>query len=110
MKRILVTVLIVAALLIATLLHFKNNKGIPRLRTIKLADIPGIISARDTAILANERYQKGLSNYLDVVDAQRVALQAERQQTQLPHLNHPPRQSPWRRMEHSQSNESVSSN
>lgn len=42
-----------------------------------------VISARDTATLANERYQKGLSNYLDVVDAQRTALQAERQETQL---------------------------
>lgn len=40
-------------------------------------------SARDTANLANERYQKGLSSYLDVVDAQRAALQAERQETQL---------------------------
>jgi multidrug efflux system outer membrane protein len=40
-------------------------------------------SARDTTVLANERYQKGLSNYLDVVDAERAALQAERQQVQL---------------------------
>ena len=42
-----------------------------------------LVSARDTASLASERYQKGLSNYLDVVDAQRVALQAERRQAQL---------------------------
>jgi outer membrane protein, multidrug efflux system len=42
-----------------------------------------LLSARDTAALANERYQRGLSSYLDVVDAQRIALQAERQQTQL---------------------------
>jgi outer membrane protein, multidrug efflux system len=42
-----------------------------------------LVSARDTAALAGERYQKGLSNYLDVVDAQRIALQAERQATQL---------------------------
>jgi len=42
-----------------------------------------LVSARETATLANERYQKGLSNYLDVVDAQRAALQAERQDTQL---------------------------
>lgn len=40
-------------------------------------------SARDTATLANERYQRGLSSYLEVVDAQRAALQAERQDTQL---------------------------
>jgi outer membrane protein, multidrug efflux system len=40
-------------------------------------------SARDTAALANERYQKGLSSYLEVVDAQRAALNAERQETQL---------------------------
>ena len=38
-----------------------------------------LVSARDTAKLAHERYQQGLSNYLDVVDAQRAALQAERQ-------------------------------
>jgi multidrug efflux system outer membrane protein len=42
-----------------------------------------LFSATDTAALANERYQRGLSSYLDVVDAQRVALQAERQETQL---------------------------
>ncbi len=42
-----------------------------------------LVSASDTASLANERYQKGLSSYLEVVDAQRAALQAERQDTQL---------------------------
>jgi multidrug efflux system outer membrane protein len=42
-----------------------------------------LVSARDTAALANERYQRGLSSYLDVVDAQRIALQAERQEAQL---------------------------
>jgi len=42
-----------------------------------------LVSARDTASLAQERYQKGLSSYLEVVDAQRVALQAERQEAQL---------------------------
>jgi multidrug efflux system outer membrane protein len=42
-----------------------------------------LVSARDTAALANERYQQGLSNYLEVVDAQRAALQAERQESQL---------------------------
>jgi multidrug efflux system outer membrane protein len=42
-----------------------------------------LVSARDTANLANERYQRGLSSYLEVVDAQRAALQAERQDTQL---------------------------
>ena len=42
-----------------------------------------LTSARDTATLANERYQRGLSSYLEVVDAQRAALQAERQDTQL---------------------------
>ncbi len=42
-----------------------------------------LTSARDTAALANQRYQQGLSSYLDVVDAQRAALQAERQDTRL---------------------------
>lgn len=42
-----------------------------------------LLSARDTTALANERYQKGLSSYLDVVDAQRAALEAEGQQAQL---------------------------
>lgn len=42
-----------------------------------------LLAARDTAALANERYVRGLSNYLEVVDAQRSALQAERQVTQL---------------------------
>jgi multidrug efflux system outer membrane protein len=42
-----------------------------------------LVSARDTATLANERYQKGLTSYLDVVDAQREALKAERQDAQL---------------------------
>ncbi len=42
-----------------------------------------LLSARDTAALANERYQRGLSSYLDVVDAQRIALQAERHESQL---------------------------
>lgn len=42
-----------------------------------------LLSARDTAALADRRYQKGLSSYLEVVDAQRIALQAERQQIQL---------------------------
>jgi len=40
-------------------------------------------SGSDTTTLASERYQQGLSSYLDVVDAQRIALQAEREQAQL---------------------------
>ena len=43
----------------------------------------GLTSARDTVALANERYQKGLTSYLDVVDAQREALKAERQDAEL---------------------------
>jgi len=37
-----------------------------------------LVSARDTATLANERYQQGLSSYLDVVDAQRIGLLDQR--------------------------------
>jgi outer membrane protein, multidrug efflux system len=42
-----------------------------------------LLSARDTAALATERYQRGLSSYLEVVDAQRSVLQAERSSVQL---------------------------
>jgi multidrug efflux system outer membrane protein len=42
-----------------------------------------LLGARDTAALAHERYQRGLSSYLEVVDAQRIALQSERQAAQL---------------------------
>lgn len=42
-----------------------------------------LLSARDTAGLASARYEKGLSNYLDVVDAQRSVLQTERLAVQL---------------------------
>jgi multidrug efflux system outer membrane protein len=42
-----------------------------------------LAASRDTFSLANERYQKGLTGYLDVVDAQRDSLDAERTQTQL---------------------------
>lgn len=42
-----------------------------------------VVSSRDTVSLANERYQKGLTSYLDVVDAQRAVLQAERWDTEL---------------------------
>jgi multidrug efflux system outer membrane protein len=42
-----------------------------------------VAAARDTAALANERYQQGLSSYLDVVDAQRGVFSAERQATRL---------------------------
>jgi multidrug efflux system outer membrane protein len=42
-----------------------------------------IASARETASLATERYRTGLTNYLDVVDARRAVLQAERLDRQL---------------------------
>ena len=42
-----------------------------------------LLSARDTAALASERYERGLSSYLDVVDAQRAVLQSERAAVQL---------------------------
>ncbi len=42
-----------------------------------------LLAARDTAALASERYERGLSSYLDVVDAQRAVLQAERTDVQL---------------------------
>ncbi len=53
------------------------------LRTQGEAVNRALVSARDTASLAKERYQKGLTSYLDVVDAERAALQAERQDAQL---------------------------
>jgi multidrug efflux system outer membrane protein len=42
-----------------------------------------LVAARDTTALANERYQKGLTSYLDVVDAERAVLEADRQASQL---------------------------
>lgn len=42
-----------------------------------------LASARDTAALVTERYRSGLSNYLDVVDAERAVLDAERKSIQL---------------------------
>jgi outer membrane protein, multidrug efflux system len=42
-----------------------------------------LAAARDTASLANERYQRGLTSYLDVVDAQRGVFDAERNEAQL---------------------------
>lgn len=42
-----------------------------------------VTSARTTVTLTSERYQQGLTSYLDVVDAQRAALQAERTEVQL---------------------------
>jgi len=42
-----------------------------------------LLSARDTAALAEERYQRGLSSYLDIVDAERTVLQSERAGVQL---------------------------
>jgi multidrug efflux system outer membrane protein len=56
------------------------------LRTLRLQNDAvdrALASARDTASVARERYQQGLTSYLDVVDAERAALQAERQQAQL---------------------------
>lgn len=47
------------------------------------AIVRALNSARDTFSLASQRYEQGLSNYLDVVDAQRAVLQAERQEIQL---------------------------
>jgi multidrug efflux system outer membrane protein len=42
-----------------------------------------LAAARETASLAGERYRTGLTNYLDVVDARRAVLQAEREDRQL---------------------------
>jgi len=53
------------------------------LATQREAVTRSIISAQDTATLAADRYQTGLTNYLDVVDAQRTALDAERQAARL---------------------------
>ncbi|MBC8041938.1 MAG: efflux transporter outer membrane subunit, partial [Rhizobacter sp.] len=42
-----------------------------------------VTAARQSAALVRERYTKGLVNYLDVVNAERTALDAERQATQI---------------------------
>ncbi len=42
-----------------------------------------LAAARDTSTLARERHRRGLSSYLDVVDAERAALSAERARAQL---------------------------
>jgi outer membrane protein, multidrug efflux system len=42
-----------------------------------------VTASQETASLAAERYRTGLTNYLDVVDARRAVLQAERQDRQL---------------------------
>jgi multidrug efflux system outer membrane protein len=71
-----------------TILHaFREvEDALSDLQTLKSqsdANRRALLSARDTAALAAERYQRGLTSYLDVVDAQRVALQAERTDVQL---------------------------
>lgn len=42
-----------------------------------------VASARRSAVISEERYKSGLVNYLEVVDAQRTALQSERSAAQL---------------------------
>ncbi len=46
-----------------------------------------LAAARQTASLAGERYARGLSSYLEVVDAQRAVLQTEREGSQLQGLH-----------------------
>lgn len=53
------------------------------LTTQRAAVERSLLAARDTVGLATERYQRGLANYLDVIDAQRFALQTERLTLQL---------------------------
>src|SRR5690606_5156481 len=48
-----------------------------------LAQQQFVIAARDAANLTGERYRKGLVNYIDVVDAERQVLEAERLSVQL---------------------------
>ncbi|NDV42595.1 efflux transporter outer membrane subunit [Flagellimonas sediminis] len=48
-----------------------------------LAQQEFVVAARDAALLTNERYRKGLVNYIDVVDAERQVLEAERLSVQL---------------------------
>ncbi|NDV17500.1 efflux transporter outer membrane subunit [Muricauda sp. TY007] len=48
-----------------------------------LAQQEFVMAARDASELTNERYRKGLVNYIDVVDAQRQVLEAERLSVQL---------------------------
>jgi multidrug efflux system outer membrane protein len=42
-----------------------------------------VVSARRTATISNTRYTAGLVSYLEVVDAERTALQSERLATQI---------------------------
>ncbi|UOB18094.1 efflux transporter outer membrane subunit [Abyssalbus ytuae] len=48
-----------------------------------LAQQEFVVAARDVSGLTNERYRKGLVNYIDVVDAERQVLEAERLSVQL---------------------------
>jgi multidrug efflux system outer membrane protein len=47
------------------------------------AQARAVASARRTAVLSTTRYNAGLVSYLEVVDAERTALQSERLATQL---------------------------
>ena len=48
-----------------------------------LAQQEFVKAANNAAELTNERYRKGLINYIDVVDAERQALEAEQLSVQL---------------------------
>lgn len=53
------------------------------LREQLLAQQEFVVAARDVSELTKERYRKGLVNYIDVVDAERQVLEAERLSVQL---------------------------
>jgi len=60
--------------------------GLSGLRVLALqaeAQARAVVSSRRTATLSNTRYTAGLVSYLEVVDAERTALQSERLATQI---------------------------
>src|SRR5437870_425307 len=63
--------------------HESNLAGIHFLADQAAAQDRAVANSRRAAELAGERYRAGIVSYLEVVDADRIALQAERAGAQL---------------------------